>query len=105
MASLKVTIGTFFNRKFDKNGMVTKEKIPFLPKTLAKLVYMANGESVEHAMKAHCNEIESISNKVDEIESGETGVAGTKTFESMDDYLKALEDGSASHNAIYVVKD
>lgn len=105
MASLKATVGTFFNRKFDKNGMATKEKIPFLPKTLAKLVFMTDGESVEHAMKAHCNELESISNKVTELETGNTGVAGTKSFENMDAYLNALKDGSANPNAIYVVKD
>lgn len=105
MASLKATIGTFFNRKYDANGMATKEKIPFLPKTLAKLVYMTSGESVEHAMKAHCNELDKISEKVTKIENGESGAAGTKTFENMEAYKAALADGTASANAIYVVKD
>lgn len=105
MASLKVAVGTFFNRKFNSNGMATSERIPFLPKTIAKLVYMASGESVEHAMLAHCNELDSLSTKVTKLENGESGAAGTTVFNSMEEYQTALQNKTASPNAIYVVKD
>jgi len=49
MATTRFSVGIFFKNPLGVAGNL-KEKVPFLTKTLASLVYMANGTDVETAV-------------------------------------------------------
>lgn len=100
--ALKVSVGLFKKRVMDTLGSFTEEKIPFLPKTLAKLVYMSNGESIEHAMQAQNVTVTNLKNDVDKISVGDMNL---KSYPTMEAYKAALEDGSASASAMYIIED
>ena len=86
----KFSIGTLLNRPKDAQGLVGTEARGFLPKTLAKLVFMSDGKSVEA-------EVNHLNARLDNM-----GVATTE-YDSMEAYQNALDDQAADPDAIYVV--
>ena len=107
--ALNVVSGLFKKRKVDALGRITDEQVPFLPKTISKLVYMMNGESVEHAMQVQNTKISKIDDTVVELntrlDNFFNGDIKFGSFESLDDYKSALESGDALATSIYVIND
>lgn len=93
----KFSVGTLIKKVFNAAGEVSNETNIILPKTLAKLVFMSSGESVEHAMEVHCKEINELTNTVENM------TVSMKTYDSMEEYKQALADGTALPQCLYIV--
>lgn len=110
LEGMKVSIGTFLKKKLGPLGVLSGEKIPFLPKTIARAVFMSDGESVEHAIRHHCNDISDINddikdlnNDMDKVKSGELGAGNAKAFKTLDEYKEALDKGVVRAEHICIV--
>ena len=93
----KVSIGSFFRRINNTNGTIGKETQLFLPKTLAKLVFLAGGRSVDSAVNEHDAAITRLDTRLNNMS------VFTKEYESMEAYRAALAEGSAQPDGLYIV--
>lgn len=100
--SLNVIAGLFKKRKVNDMGMITNEKIPFLPKTLAKFVYMGNGESIDHAMQVQQKKTTDLSTTLENVVKGDMTLSSFPTFAT---YEAALQDGTADNTKMYIIEE
>lgn len=96
---MKVAIGTFFKKNLNKvSGTLDGSKIPFLPKTLAKLVYMGDGKDME-------TKITETDTNVDKLIKGEIGVSSNNSYDTFEAYKADLDAGKISAKTVCVIKD
>ncbi len=82
MATTKFSVGIFFKNPLGVVGNL-KEKVPFLVKTLASLVYMSDGTDVESA----------INDKVDQVDG-----KGLSTNDYTNDDMTKVREGYAKQD-------
>lgn len=85
-----VVSGLIVKRPKDTTGLVTEQKVPFLPKSLASLIYTSTGATVE-------SEITRLDNRLNNMS------VYTKVYENMDAYNAAIADGTAQPDGLYIV--